>query len=130
MPGGFIRDGHDKELTNCFGDILGIMKRVAIAATAVLAGSIPFQPEIENPECNAVTCAIEQSVKVPEQPHASEEPPAFEATEDLVAITFSPVTSVKRGSEYHLQWLRDNGFDESQVSVNPFDLYKENTKAI
>jgi len=118
----------NRELANCFGDILETMKRAAIAATAILAGSIPFQPEIENPECNAVTCAIEQSMKVPEQPHASEEPPAFEATEDLVAIAFSPVTSVKRGSEYHLRWLRDNGFDESRVSANPFDLYIESTK--
>ena len=106
------------------------MKRVTIAATAALAGSIPFQPEIENRECRPVTCAIEQSMKVPEQPHASEEPPTFEATEDLVAITFSPVTSVKRGSEYHLQWLKDNGFHESQVSADPFDLFIESTKSI
>jgi hypothetical protein len=106
------------------------MKRVTIAATAVLAGSIPFQPQIGNPECGAVSCAIEQSMKVPEQPHASEEPPTFQTIEDLVAITFSPVTSVRRGSEYHLQWLRDNGFDESQVSAEPFGLFIESTKAI
>ncbi len=106
------------------------MKRVTIAATAVLAGTIPFQPEIENPECRAVTCAIEQSLKVPEPSHASEEPPTFEATEDLVAITFSPVTRVKRGSGLHLQWLRDNGFDESQTSADTIDLFIQSTKAI
>ncbi len=78
----------------------------------------------------SVTCAIEQSMKAPEQPHASEGPPTFEATEDLVAITFSPVTSVRRGSEYHLQWIRDNVFDESQVSADGFDLFVESTKNV
>jgi hypothetical protein len=114
----------------CFSDNLVNMKRAPIYLTASLAGGIPFQPEREDPKCEAVRCATELSMKVPEQPHASEEPPTFEPMEDMVAITFSPVTEVKRGSEYHLQWLKENGFDASEVSAEPFDLYMESTKAI
>lgn len=121
-------DYHYTKGAKCFGGNLGNMKRISIFAAAALAGSVPFQPEAEDPACRTASCAVAQSVKVPEQPHSHEEPLAYEPLDDMVAITFSPVTRVKRGSESHLQWLSDNGFDASQVSANPFDLFMNASK--
>jgi len=84
------------------------MKRLPIAAAAVLAGAIQLQWESEGPECKQLPCAVEPVSTVPEQPHSLEEPPNYEVPEGMVEIG-SPMYLVERSSEAHLEYLRRNG---------------------
>jgi hypothetical protein len=68
------------------------MKRLPIAAAAVLAGTIPFQKESEAPECKDLPCAIEPFAMVPEQPHSFEEHPRYQVHEGMVQIPASPAS--------------------------------------
>jgi len=85
------------------------MKRLPVVAAAVVAGSIPFLAEIEDPECKDATCVSERVAKVPEPPHSLEELPAYEVPEGMVLIPSSPVITVPYGNEFHLQWVSENG---------------------
>lgn len=84
------------------------MKRLPIAAAAVLAGTMPFRSEPEDPRCKEATCANEPVATIPENPHSLEEWPIYDIDEDTVAIALSPPVSAKRGSPTHLRWIREN----------------------
>jgi hypothetical protein len=55
----------------------GTLKRSLTATAAVLVGAIPFQTEVEDPECKDLNYVIERTAKIPEQPHSLEESRRF-----------------------------------------------------
>ena len=87
------------------------MRRTPVVAAAVFAGAIPFHTESPEVECKDRKCSREMIATIPEQPHAPEEPPAYEIQEHMVEIPMSPSMMVPRGGEFHRQWLKDNAGD-------------------
>jgi len=82
------------------------MKRLPIAAAAVLAGALPFQKETESSECKEPPCAVGPRLNMPEQPHALDELPGYEGGGDTVVMNTSPIVEIKRGSPLHLELLQ------------------------
>ncbi len=56
------------------------MKRMKHLFAAALAMAGVLKMETADPECKHNACAMDLPSKMAEQPHASEEPPNFEAT--------------------------------------------------
>ncbi|MFY9726400.1 MAG: hypothetical protein WB579_19420 [Bryobacteraceae bacterium] len=85
------------------------MKRLLIAAAAVLFGTTVIQKEVQDAECKEHGCASDLTAKVPEQPHTLEAPPDYRVPEGMVMIPSSPPYTVQIGSEEHLRWERQYG---------------------
>jgi hypothetical protein len=95
------------------------MKRLLGIIGALLAASSPFQKEKGMAECNDAACAIEPAIIMPEQPHSSEKLPTYEVPDGMVEIPSSPANLVGRGSDLHLRWLAENGYDVDNGSLPP-----------
>jgi hypothetical protein len=87
-------------------------------ATLVLAGII--EREAADPECKQRACAMDRTAKLPEQPHASEEPPTFEATAVIYMNRWSPPTSMSR--EEALEHIREYGPDSITVYTRDWKI--------
>jgi hypothetical protein len=82
------------------------MKRFWIAAAAMFAGTIPLIKERRDVDCKNPPCAMEPIATIPEQPHASEEPPIYQVPDGWVEINTSPPSLVRKNSAEHLRLQR------------------------
>lgn len=101
--------GTNNKLRKCFGGTLMVMKRPPVYFLTALAASTPFRSGTEDPRCESVQCVVEQSMKVPDQPHTHEEPPTAPETEIVYMAMTSPATTLSPGEVF--DWVKDNGPD-------------------
>ena len=89
------------------------MKRRHIAAAPILAAGTLFIQEIETPKCKYESCAIEAASNIPEQPHASEEPPTYDVFTATEVWAGSPPVWISQDSEEGKKWTKmwnDSGY--------------------
>jgi hypothetical protein len=92
--------------------------KILFTAALVLAGI--KEREAADPDCKQNACAMDLTAKLPEQHHASEEPPTFEATAVTYWNQWSPTTSMSR--EQALEHIREYGPDSITVYTSDWKI--------
>lgn len=85
------------------------MKRLPVAAAAVLLGTTVVEKEVLDIECKERSCANELTARVPNQPHTHQESHQYQETNEMVVLPSSPIVTVPRNSPGHREWIEKYG---------------------
>src|SRR5579862_3390181 len=86
------------------------MKRSTVIAAAALAAAIPLKNETSEAVCKDRSCVNEQTAKVPDQPHGSDEAIRSGEPVDYIVVMSSPPSYEKRTPEV-FEWARQHGLE-------------------